>query len=115
MASKLDTIISGQQAQATLLAAVKQRLDDDHEHVFGGPGREGALKYLANNDEKISAALAQATKDFTAALTIVKADIVELKTEKRLTKAWAGGAVGVGTALGYLIKTGLLKVGIHVP
>lgn len=118
MASKLDTIINAQHEQGQILAAVKQRLDDDHERIFGGPGQQGALKYLADSDEKISKALEAATKQFTTALTTVKDDIKELQTEaqtnKKVHKAYIAGGVAAGSFFGWLFKAGLMKLGVHI-
>ena len=132
MSSKIDAVLTAVNAQGVTLAALKQRVDDDHERLFGGQ-QPGILQYLAAKDKEISDTLTTSHKDIMEAIkkvgdgakadhekivgevTVVRADVAGLKVERKVGKAYVAGGVAAGTFMGWLIKAGLLKVGVHIP
>jgi hypothetical protein len=123
--AKIDEVLRAQGEQAAAFARMQQWQETTHERIFGGQ-QPGMIQYLHAADEKLAETIRASNKELMEALTAFKAsqateigtiktDVSELKVQKRLGKAYAAGAVGFGTTLGYLIKAGLLKVGIHLP
>lgn len=115
--SKIDDVL-------TAVAKMQTWQETTHERIFGGQ-QPGVLQYLHTADEKLAFQLAENNKELVAALTAfketvrveftgVKADIAELKTEKKIHKAYMAGGVAAGSALGWLLKAGLLKLGVHL-
>ncbi|VVB51950.1 Uncharacterised protein [uncultured archaeon] len=113
MASKIDLVLAEQIKTGKELAGVAQKQTDMSGRLFGENGQPGLIQYLADKDAQLAKSLEAAAKEFKDAIVAVKADITELKTEKRVSKAYAAGAVGLGTTIGYLIKAGLLRIGFH--
>ncbi len=123
--SKIDSVLAVVTEQGKTLAAMQQWQEGTHERIFGG-SQPGVLQYLAAKDKELSDAITASNKQLSDALsasnkelkdgmTALKTDVDILKTEKRVSKAYGAGAIGLGTMIGYLIKVGLLKIGIHTP
>lgn len=118
--SKIDSVLTIVTELKTEQASMKEWRESTHERIFGGQ-QPGAIQYLHAADEKLAETIRSSNKELIEALaafkssveatfTAVKGDITELKAEKRVTKAYAAGAVGFGTAIGYLIKSGIIKL-----
>lgn len=122
---KIDSVLTIVTELKTDQASMKSWQETTHERIFGG-AQPGAIQYLHAADEKLAAAIEKGNKELVDALTsfkesvakdftAVKADVVELKTAKKVHKAYMAGGVAAGSAFGWLIKAGLLKIGIHLP
>jgi hypothetical protein len=93
MASKIDMVLTELFAQSKTLAAVEQRQAD-----------------MSANFDKLITGLKDYKGKTDAAIDGVKADITNLKTSKAVSLAYGSGAIGLGTAIGYLVKSGILKI-----
>ena len=120
MASKIDMVLTELTTQGKTLAAVEANQNSMHERIFGGQ-QPGIIHYLADKDAEIAKLVADASKDFKDALEMIKKDldgvkisVTEIQTKRRVGVAYMSGAAGVGSALGYLIKAGLLRLGIGI-
>lgn len=75
---------------AASLARIEQKLDTQHERIFGANGVPGALPFMHEEKEKL------------------KARVTALETWKTGTVKWVGGIIALltleGTAVGVCIK-----------
>lgn len=123
--SKIDAVLVELTNQGKQIVATQEWQKTTHERIFGGQ-QPGILQYLHIADEKLAETITKSNKELVDALTTfktsvdkqftdVKADVTELKTEKRVHKAYIAGGVAAGSMMGWLIKAGALKLGIHIP
>jgi hypothetical protein len=131
MASKIDAVLAAQSEQKAAFAKMQQWQETTHERIFGGQ-QPGIVQYLHSADEKLALTIETSNKELMAALnafresvriefagvksesTAIKADVTSLQNDKKIHKAYMAGGVAAGSAFGWLIKAGLLKIGIHV-
>jgi hypothetical protein len=93
MASKIDMVLTELFAQSKTLAAVEQHQVD-----------------MSNNFDKLVSGLKDYKTKTDAAIDEANKAISELKTGKAVRMAYGSGAIGLGTAIGYLVKSGILKI-----
>jgi len=80
-------------AQSKTLAAVEQHQAD-----------------MSTNFDKLVAGFKDYKTKTDIAIADANAAIADLKTSKAIRVAYGSGAIGLGTAIGYLVKAGILKI-----
>lgn len=93
MASKIDMVLTELLAQSKTLAAVEQRQVD-----------------MSSNFDKLVTGLRVYKEKTDESIEAANAAIADLKTSKAVSLAYGSGAIGLGTAIGYLVKSGILKI-----
>jgi len=93
MASKIDMVLTELFAQSKTLAAVEQQQKD-----------------MSGNFDKLIAGLKTYKEKTDASIDAANAAITELKTSKAVRLAYGSGALGLGSLIGYLVKSGILKI-----
>ena len=93
MASKIDMVLTELFAQSKTLAAVEQHQAD-----------------MSTNFDKLVAGFKDYKTKTDIAIADANAAIADLKTSKAIRVAYGSGAIGLGTAIGYLVKAGILKI-----
>jgi len=112
--SKIDAVLTELIEQGKMLSAIQTSHNDMKERIFGGQ-QPGIIHYLAEKDKEISTALTAAVNAADARSKTIEKDVAELKTQRRVGKAYIAGGVAAGSMLGWVVKAGLLKIGVHIP